>query len=381
MRFLHLIRSIRLEGGGPAEHLRLLMKSYQQAGHVAEITSLDPPGTPVTGFSAPVHLLGRRSDGYGYSPLLRPWLRQNAQNFDGVVVDGLWQYHGYAALRELRGLHPYAVFPHGMLDPWFNRTYPLKKLKKLPYWALVEGPMLRGSEAVLFTSSVERDLAPQSFPWSRWHSEVVPFGTSGPPGDAAEEIAAFRTQVPQVGEDPFLLFAGRLHPKKGCDLLLQAYAAVHEKTPLPKLVFAGPDSVGWQAELQRLAEALGVAKRVVWAGMLLGAEKWGAFRAAEALVLPSHQENFGIVVAEALSCGTPVLISNQVNIFQDVQRHAAGLVEPDTLVGTMRLLSAWGELSQEQQQQMSHRAEACWRACFDSSRTPAAIAGIFTATK
>ena len=371
---------MRREGGGPAEGVRLLAGVYRQLGHSVEIATLDPPGSATADLDMPVHTLGRRSRGYGFWPALRPWLRQNAHRFDGTIVDGLWQFHGFAALRELRGLYPYVVFPHGMLDPWFNRTYPLKVLKKRPYWALVEGPLLRGSNAVLFTSSMERDLAPRSFPGGDWNPVVVPYGTLGPPGSAPDEIAAFHNRVPQLVGEPFLLFAGRLHPKKGCDMLLRAYAAVAARHALPKLVFIGPDSVGLQARLQRLAHGLGIAGRVLWAGMLVGPAKWGAFRAAEALVLPSHQENFGIVVAEALSCGTPVLLSDQVNIAADVQQCAAGLVEPDTVAGTTRLLERWALLTGGQRHDMEQHARACWRNWFDSLRTGASIAGIFRET-
>ena len=377
MKFLHLIRSMRREGGGPAEGVRLLTDVYRQLGHSVEIATLDPAGQAAADLDVPVHSLGSRSGGYGFSFRLRPWLRENAPRFDGTIIDGLWQFHGYAALRELRGRYPYAVFPHGMLDPWFNRTYPLKLLKKLPYWIMVEGPMLRGSNAVFFTCSTERDLAPRSFPDSTWNSVVIPYGTLGPPGSAADEIGAFHSALPQLQGEPFLLFTGRLHPKKGCDLLLRAYAAVVRKHNLPRLVFAGPDSVGIQYKLNRLAQDLGIQDRIVWAGMIVGAAKWGAFRSAEALILPSHQENFGIVVAEALSCGTPVLLSDQVNIAADAQRCGAGFVEPDTVAGTERLLQQWVQLDGYARQQMRLRAVACWQQRFDSMQTGVGIADLF----
>ena len=380
MKFLHLIRSMRREGGGPAEGVRLLAGVYRQLGHSVEIATLDPPGAAAADLDVPVHALGRRSSGYGLSPALRPWLRQNASRFNGTIVDGLWQFHGFAALRELRGRHSYAVFPHGMLDPWFNRTYPLKVFKKLPYWAVVEGPLLRGSNAVLFTSRMERDLAPRSFPGGPWNPVVVPYGTLGPPGDPVEEVAAFHGSLPQLAGEPFLLFAGRLHPKKGCDLLLRGYAAAIRRHTLPRLVFAGPDSVGLQSKLQHLAQELRIADRVLWAGMLVGSAKWGAFRAAEALVLPSHQENFGIVVAEALSCGTPVLLSDQVNIASDIQQCAAGFVEADTVAGTERLLQRWAQLPDSGRREMQQNALACWARSFNSLRTGACIADLFSRT-
>ena len=91
---------------------------------------------------------------------------------------------------------------------------------------------------------------------------------------------------------------------------------------------AGPDQVGWQADLMELAKRCGVENRVHWLGMLTGSLKWGAYRCADALILPSHQENFGIVVAEAMACGTPVLISDKVNIWREVLGAGAGLVAP-----------------------------------------------------
>jgi glycosyltransferase involved in cell wall biosynthesis len=106
--------------------------------------------------------------------------------------------------------------------------------------------------------------------------------------------------------------------------------------------------VGWGAELKALAASLGVADRIAWPGMLTGDLKWGAIRCAEAFVLPSHQENFGIAVVEAMACGVPVLISNQVNIWREIEEDRAGLVEADTEAGTTSLLSRWLSLEPEE---------------------------------
>jgi glycosyltransferase involved in cell wall biosynthesis len=118
------------------------------------------------------------------------------------------------------------------------------------------------------------------------------------------------------------------------------------------LVMAGPDQLGWVQKLNAMAASLGIENRIHWTGMLKGQLKWGAIRSAEAAILPSHQENFGVVVAEAMSCSTPVLISDKVNIWREVQNSGAGLVEPDTLEGTRHLIQTFAELSDEQHQQM-----------------------------
>ena len=325
MHFLDIIRTVRRESGGPAEGLRRILEGYRTMGHTAEVLTLDPPGSLPDDLDVPVHALGRSIHGYGYSTAARTWLRANASRFDGIVVQGLWQYQGLLTLQELAGRHSYAVFTHGMLDPWFNREYPLKYVKKLPYWALIERRVLRGAHRVLFTATMEAKLAAESFPFSRWTPQVVPYGTAGPSEDAEAQVAAFFDTVDLAPGEPFLLYAGRIHEKKGCDLLIEAYSIVAQEAALPRLVMAGPDQVGLAATLQRVALRRGVADRFLWPGMISGAAKWGAFRAADAFVLPSHQENFGIAVAEALSCGTPALISDQVNIHADIANCNAGL--------------------------------------------------------
>ena len=128
---------------------------------------------------------------------------------------------------------------------------------------------------------------------------------------------------------------------------------------------AGPDQTDWQAKLQELAQKLGIAERITWTGMLSGDEKWGAFRAAEAFVLPSHQENFGIVVAEALSCNVPVLIADKVNIWREIEAAKAGFVAPDTLEGTQEMLGSWLETSTEQKATMRRNALSCFRENFE----------------
>ena len=377
MIFLHIIRSLRRESGGPAEGLRRIVEGYLRDGHTAEIATLDPPGESATDLPVPVHALGRHVHGYGRSPGLRPWLRSNAGRFDGIVVHGLWQYHGFAALAEFAGRHGYAVFVHGMLDPWFNREYPLKRLKKLPYWLFVERRLLRHAQRVLFTSKVEKELAPTSFPLSRWTPQVVPYGTAGSPGSEESDRTTLMAKLPELLGRPYLLYAGRIHEKKGCDLLLRAYAAVSREQALPLLVMAGPDETGLTPTLQALAETEGIADRVLWPGMLTGAAKWGAFRCAEAFVLPSHQENFGIAVAEALSCGTPVLISDQVNIHGDVMACRAGYVEPDTITGTEALLRRWAQTNDAERAGMRERSRSCWQQHFNSAGTSRAIADVF----
>ncbi len=362
MRYLHVISSMDPRGGGPAEGVRQLARTGVRLGIEVEVVTLDAPDSAWNrnaGF--PIHELGpRRLGTYGYAPRLRPWLADHAHRYDAVVVDGIWQYHSYATWKALRrSMTPYFVFTHGMLDPWFRREYPLKHAKKWLYWPWAEYRVLRDAQAVLFTCEEERLQARQSFPLYRANEAVVGYGTPGVEGDAVAQRAAFLEAFPALRDKRLLLFLGRIHPKKGVDLLVNAFAEAADAHPELHLMMAGPDAGNAQSDLMRgMHERL--SGRVSWPGMLVGDLKWGAFRCAEAFVLPSHQENFGIAVAEALSCGLPVLISNKVNIWREIERCGAGLVAEDTAAGTRQLLTRWMSLDGAHRERMG----TCARSCF-----------------
>jgi glycosyltransferase involved in cell wall biosynthesis len=356
MKILHIIPSLAPASGGPAEALRQMVRAYPKVGVDVRIVCQDEPDSPwIANFEAQVEALGGRYRTYGFSLQLRRWLARNVANFDGVVAHSLWTYESIALARAARGRVPYAIFTHGMLDPWFRRRYPLKHLKKYLYWP-IQYPVLRDAKAVLFTTALERELAAKSFWPNTWTSLVVPYGTNEPPPYDEAQRKAFQELLPRLDGRRYLLFLSRIHEKKGCDLLVQAFAQFAPQHPGVDLVVAGPDQVGLQAKLSAMAQRAGIAERVHWPGLLTGDAKWGALRGCEAMVLPSHQENFGVIVAEALSCGRPALISNQVNLWPQVAEDRTGLVEPDTLEGTKSLLSRWFDLSEVEKVAMTERA-------------------------
>ncbi len=372
MKLLHVIASIRAAGGGPVEAIRSLSAVHQGAGHQVEVASLDDPAdAEVRSFPLPMHALGPAYSGYGFTPSLVPWLRRHREDYDAVVVNGLWQYHSFAVWRALhRTATPYYVFPHGMLDPWFRRRYPLKHLKKWLYWPWADYRVLRDARAVFFTCEQEKLLAPRSFSLYRARGIVTGLGTAQPPESSPDE---FLQEYPALRQKRLLLFMGRIHPKKGCDLLLEAFAATLGHDPEWSLVFAGPDQQGWQRTLAARAAAIGIKERVVWTGMLRGTLKWSAIAAAEVFALPSHQENFGIAVVEALASGRPVLLSHEVNIWREVEDCGAGLAAPDTLEGTIALLQRWQQLSAATRADMQQLARLCFRRHFDIAHSAARV--------
>lgn len=362
MKILHVISSVDPKGGGPIEGLTQLSAVNRKNGVEVNICSLDSPDAEwVKNSITKVYALGPALGKYGYNKQLVPWLKTHAHEYDAVIVNGLWQYVGFAVWRALSGTAtPYYVFCHGMLDPWFKHTYPLKHLKKWLYWPWAEYRILRDARRVIFTCEDERLLARESFWLYKANEAVTAYGVANPPTNGDELAAKFLAQYPQLKGKRLVLYLSRIHVKKGCDLLIAAFAKVAKQDENLHLVLAGPDQIGWVPKLQAQAEALGIADRITWPGMLQGELKWGAFYAAEVFCLPSHQENFGIVVAEALACGKPVLISNKVNIWREIEVDGAGLVAEDTQAGTDDLFQRWLTMSKETFSAMQDKTIPCF---------------------
>jgi glycosyltransferase involved in cell wall biosynthesis len=349
VKILRVIASTNPALGGPIEAIRQTTKALLALGHVTELVTVDDPNESwIKCDNLFIHALGPCTQIYSYCSRLTPWLKSNGNKYDIIIQHGLWNYTSFATWNALRSLSkPYYVYTHGMLDPWFREAYPIKHIAKQLLWWLADGRLLRDARAVFFTTEEECRLARNAF-WPYSLREVVArYGTADVPDEGDKQLEMFRRFVPELRDRRYLLFLSRIHPKKGCDLLIRAFISVAAKYPGLDLVIAGPDQVGLRAELEQIADQEGIARRIHWPGMLKDDLKWGAFRGCEALVLPSHQENFGIVVAEALACSKPVLITNKVNICREVEAAGAGLVSEDNQVGISALLDGFLEMPQQ----------------------------------
>lgn len=375
MRVLHVIASVDPRGGGPIEMVSATSEVWVRHGHVSHIASLDDRDAPwVKSAASIVFALGedarglsrRLSRGYGYSSRIAPWLRGHATDYDAVLVHGLWNYASLGGWRGLRGsATPYFAFTHGMLDPWFILAYPLKAQLKAIFWRLFEWRVLRDARGVLFTTEEERDLAGRSFKPYSARGLVVGLGARDVADNPDRSRVAFFAKVPAVRGRRFVLFLSRIHPKKGIDLLIRGFAQHAADHPDLDLVIAGPDQVGLQRDLERLASGLGVAGRIHWPGMVTGDAKAGAFRGAAFFALPSHQENFGIAIAEALAYGTPVLITDKVNIWREIEADQAGIVVTDDEAGVRDGFWRLAAMAEEERGRMAADARACFLRRFE----------------
>jgi len=382
LRLLRVIRSLNPAGGGPVEGLHQITPHLNKFGIDTSVATLDDPSSSwLHDLPYPIHALGPVHSGYGFAANLPNRIRQLARSYDVVIIEGIWQYHSLATYRALSSLHiPYFVYTHGMLDPWFKRSYPLKHLKKTLYWILAEYHVLHHSHGVLFTTTVERDLARQSFPSLNAREIVVGYGASSFPPPSSTECQAYFNLFPELIDKEIFLFLGRIHPKKGVNLLISAFAHVASRDKHKHLVLAGPCSESYRYQLQTQIHSLSVHDQITWTGHLRGSMKSAAFSTASLFCLPSHQENFGVSVAEALSVGIPVAISTSVNISDRIASSPAGLVYPDTLQGTIKALESWSALGPSQRTSMSRRASELFKAEFDWCHVSMRLAQLLNAS-
>jgi glycosyltransferase involved in cell wall biosynthesis len=363
--------------GGLSQGLRNTIPELEKLHVHNEVVSLDDSEAFYLGKdSFKIHALGAKGP-WVYSKKLIPWLLNNLNRFDIVLVHGLWLYPSHATTKAFRlfkkkfnnikdGSKELKLFvmPHGMLDPYFQEAKgrELKALRNWIYWKIIEGKVINQANGLLFTCETELQLARKPFrPYHPKREINVGFGIENPPPYTKEMREAFHQNSPEVKDEPYLLFLSRIHPKKGVDLLINAYLQnlLDKKVKLPKLIIAGPGlETSYGKKILNLVNNTPALREVVFfTGMLTGDAKWGAFYECEAFILPSHQENFGIAVVEAMACGKPVLISNQVNIWNEIHVAGAGIIAPNTQDGTEQLLKDWISLPLESKKVMEERAK------------------------
>jgi len=345
MKILHVIASCDPKTGGPVEGIKQFNKIYKKLNIKANIVTNDDPNEnflkkkdlPKVIATGPIPNIYKLLN--NFNPKLYYWLNQNIKNYDYVIIDGIWQFHNYAVYKNAMKFNiPYFVFPHGMLDPWFNENYFFKKIKKIIYWHFIQHRILTNAKKVLFTTKLESDLAKKSFKPYKINQTVLGYGIQGNPFLKSRENLFFK-KYKILKDKKILLYLGRITEKKGLDLLISAFSQVRE--PEMHLVIVGNNDNQYAKKMNYLINNLKITKFVTWTGPLYNKLKWDAYKTASLFCLSSHQENFGISIIEALSSGTPVLITNKINIYKILQKYSCGFINNDDLDGTIKSLNEW----------------------------------------
>ena len=341
MRVLHAISEIDPRFGGTATAVTALARAQQRAGLDVSVfsTFYEAPAPAVAGLlqseGIAVTEVGPYPSRLRITPDLIRALRPQIAAADVVHVHALWVPVQHAAARLAHDAgKPYVVTPHGMLDPWsLNQS----KWKKKIYLAWRGRRDLNEASAVHYTADAERDLAKPVGLTAR--TIVEPNIVDLSDFDPLPPRGAFRARHAQLGDKPIVLFLGRLHHKKGLELLIPAFAQA--KLDDAFLVIAGPDPDNYSPLLRDLAARENVGDRVLFTGMLRGRDRVEAFVDADLFALPSYQENFGIAVVESLAAGCPVLLSDQVNIYREIVAGGVGSAVPTQVDPLARELKRW----------------------------------------
>lgn len=307
MNILHIVAGLPASGGGLAEVVPRLARESASLGHRATIATVADPVEPLAAAAAAAESAGVRIVTFPRSqprPLFFSWgmragLGSLVQQADVVHVHSNWTFPVWlGCAKSLAAARPLVMSPHGSLDA--VRLAHSAWKKRLA--GMFDRCFLRRASAIHATSETERQWI-QRYVGGTPRIEVIPIGVDLPfLASAPKPTARIRT----------VLSLGRLHPLKGLDLLLDAWhRAMHDHPPADawRLLIAGPDEQGTRTRLEEQARALGLAN-VAFAGPLHGDAKTRAFAEADCFVLPSRSENFGIVVAEALAAGLPVVTTN-----------------------------------------------------------------------
>ena len=329
LRLLHVIPSISLSHGGPSRAIVMMEMALAVVG-VSVTTATTDDGGPgrrlaidarLTQANGTARIYARKwLEFYKVAPGMVPWLWRNVRRFDVVHIHALFSFTSIAAaiIARFRGV-PYVIRPLGTLTT-YGVTQRRPWLKRLSLW-LIDGPILRHSAAVHFTSQAE---------WEEAKFLGVPFRGF---------VIPLAVELPTSGEDQLLiqahpiiegrrrmLYLSRLDPKKNVEGLLRAFSLMTRRRSDLVLLIAGWGPSDYIASLEALATSLHIERDVIWLGHVEDARKAAAFAVADVFVLPSFSENFGTAAAEALLAELPCVLGQGVAIASDVQEAGAGLV-------------------------------------------------------
>jgi glycosyltransferase involved in cell wall biosynthesis len=269
-----------------------------------------------------------------WSPELRNQVRRRAPYHDIALIRSCWTYVGTVAGKECRRVGvPYIAYPEGSLDPWLLRY---SRLKKLLWWRLWERAFFEGAAAIIANTQADRERIASLGLSSR--IEVIHNGVDLADFEEAVSRDELESQWGVLKGKRWLLFIGRLHHKKGLDLLIPAFVQVSRQFPDHLLVIAGIDDGGYENAVHRMIKEFGVTDKVIFTGPVYGAVKVRLLKEADAFVLTSYSEGQPMAVIEALGCGAPVLITTPCNV-PEVAEAGAGLVVPPSLEAIVSALT------------------------------------------
>ena len=324
MRVLHVIPSVDERSGGPATAIVPMCRALMGQGIDVLLLSTNAGLPEATVLSEVIEYKGvpaiffpaQLGESFKYSRPLSAWLRANISNFGLAHIHAVFNHSSVAAafVCKKAGV-PYVVRPLGTLDPW---SMTQKSLRKRVFWQVSGKGIMRRAAAVHYTSEAEKISTETGLGLN--DGKVIPLGVELEMTNCSDGLQEF---LPEIGADPYVLVLSRLHPKKGLDVLIDAFQSLAPQFGKWRLVLAGDGPVDYVSMLKAKAAN---NDRIMFTGWLDGEKKNAVLSGAALLVLPSYQENFGLCVMEALAYSVPVMVSPNVNLAAEIATANAGWI-------------------------------------------------------
>jgi glycosyltransferase involved in cell wall biosynthesis len=333
MKILVVVPALGNIYGGPSKCVIELVQTLTNKGVSVDIVTTNANGAEEIDIPLNTWLVRQnyriqyfpylKTGDYKFSFSLTRWLYQRVTDYDLVHTNAIFSYpvlpaHWACQLHQV----PYIMTPHGMLEPW---ALAYKAGKKRLYFSLLEKPALeRASGIQMLASSEAKSIKQMNF---KTQIYIIPNGIHHQDFVAPSNPELFWDKFPHTRDRKLIIFLGRIDPKKGLDLLANAFVQVRKQFPDSHLIVAGPDNTGFLPTVRGYFDAVDCLDAVTFTGMLTGEIKYAALAAAEIYVAPSYSEGFSISVLEGMASGLPCIITTGCNFPEAGEAEAAYIVD------------------------------------------------------
>lgn len=354
---IHFISEVRFELGGVVQAVVDLCQALAARGDDITLVTCDDSDIPAEWRESEGNwpkVVCVESSGWSKAVGMKLLSKKGLKQFEALLSDAHlchlhtpWELANFQLAPMLRRNNiPYVITAHGMLDDWSMQQ---KSFKKKLFLRLIGRSIFRKATTVHLTAEGEREQA------SKW----VPIGDNAAVQCYALDLTAYSPPPgPGPAFDAFplidkektkLLFLSRLHPKKGVEILIKAGALLRDEGLPIQLLIVGPGDEQYLAELNALVDSLNMQQETFFLGMVRGTVKRSIFQAADIFVLPTHQENFGLAITEAMACGTPVVTTKGTDIWREIEQGGARIADhtPESFAEHLRPLCLDPELANQ----------------------------------
>lgn len=384
MRIVHYMPTLRLADGGVVRAVMDLCGGLAAGGRDVVLLTCDDSDVPQAwkagGPNVPriVKVARPSRPGGFFSGAQMAEIEEHLRGAAVLHLHAMWTTSNPQLAKAARRLGvPYVLSVHGMLDDWCMEQ---KKLKKAVYMTLMARSMLDHAASIHCTAEFELAQAKKHFDTTRVKGVVIPlvFDLSGFANLPGESIAREKYNLPDDSV-PTLLFLSRIHVKKGVDVLLRAAAELAKRGKAFRLAIAGTGDPAYEHEMKSLASSLGLSgERAAFVGLVTGDAKVSLYQAADVLLIPTSQENFGFVFVESMAAGTPLVTTKGVDTWPELEASGGATIigrDPVEWADTIERLTR----DREKLRESGRRGRAWALANLDSERTLARFVEMYEA--